>query len=661
VSLQAVSLKSCGHSFCEACLEQWLPKPCPTCRKKPTVGLSRGCARKALFAPAFVVRDVVGDLRVRCRFGLRALDGGDDNAAAGGGDEAWVADVDGCPDTLALADVAAHEAVCAFELLTCGNVEREGAPPCGALFRRHGADAHAASCALRPVQCALGCGELLLRGDVAHHGHACAEAEVTCAYYGCNARIKRREVDEHNTARWADHLRSESRARAALTAAACLAHQPDAVAVAMASLSAAGSADETACAAARLVPLLQARDVDDDTMKGVCAALLPVMQTHPSHADVQRMGCTLLWEVAKSYGHVLAVDDLNHAVEAVAAAMGAHASCETVQDAACAALAELCRRFARSRADPPASHVAAFDSAVAALKVFGLRSACTALTELLSRHSFLEHGGAAQAAAVMMGARASDGDALAAACFLLNKCLSFGKLDKAHLHSISATVIRALYEHPLHAALQLWGCEMLARYAVQVHTRPKSAGADGAIAVLLGAVRRHCVDTDTLSSALNALYNWVADDDNEVLAVSLNARRHVAEAMELHTAHTCVQRNGCDALRNLFYSRVDATWGAQDDICVDVTVAALRQHAADPGMCLVAVKALTNIVTIDVAVTNCEPAVRAAVVAGAVPAVLAALNAGAQHEPATTAALKRSSCELLGVLCDAGHDTPAAA
>jgi hypothetical protein len=120
----------------------------------------RSTPHATLYAPSFTVRSIVDELRVKCRFGLRAADGGDD-AAGVDSNAAWVHDADGCAAVLALCDVTSHEEACPFELLTCAHGPLHELPLCGAQFRRADALAHDRACAVRPRACAHGCAALL--------------------------------------------------------------------------------------------------------------------------------------------------------------------------------------------------------------------------------------------------------------------------------------------------------------------------------------------------------------------------------------------------------------------------------------------------------------------------------------------------------------------
>jgi hypothetical protein len=63
---------------------------------------------EALVTTNYGLQAMVDELRCRCRFGMVA-----------GEEDEWALDAHGCPAVLPLADLAAHEAACGFELVVC--------------------------------------------------------------------------------------------------------------------------------------------------------------------------------------------------------------------------------------------------------------------------------------------------------------------------------------------------------------------------------------------------------------------------------------------------------------------------------------------------------------------------------------------------------------
>ena len=90
-----------GHTFCRACVLRWFERrrTCPECRA--------AIPANAALVPSRLVKAMVDELRVRCRFGVKEEGGG------------WVADATGCPAQLTLDGAAAHEATCGFATTTC--------------------------------------------------------------------------------------------------------------------------------------------------------------------------------------------------------------------------------------------------------------------------------------------------------------------------------------------------------------------------------------------------------------------------------------------------------------------------------------------------------------------------------------------------------------
>ena len=104
------------HTFCRACVRNWLKlkRVCPACRE--------AIPANAALLPNRLARAQVDELRVRCRFGVKAEGDG------------WVADEAGCSVQLSLDGAAAHEATCGFATFPCPSAE------CGVEVRLTGVD-----------------------------------------------------------------------------------------------------------------------------------------------------------------------------------------------------------------------------------------------------------------------------------------------------------------------------------------------------------------------------------------------------------------------------------------------------------------------------------------------------------------------------------------
>ena len=93
-----------GHTFCRECVLRWFARQrtCPECRVSIPASFS------AVTMPAHrLVKAMVDELRVRCRFGMKEEGDG------------WVADEAGCPARLTLDGAVAHEAACGFATTAC--------------------------------------------------------------------------------------------------------------------------------------------------------------------------------------------------------------------------------------------------------------------------------------------------------------------------------------------------------------------------------------------------------------------------------------------------------------------------------------------------------------------------------------------------------------
>ena len=103
---EPVTLSVCGHSFCRECANSSLTakRQCPNCRSE----CARTGAVSSLMVPNFSVKDALDELRVHCRFGLRA-----------GGADGWEKDPEGCPALVKRGDKVAHEQKCEHRRVQC--------------------------------------------------------------------------------------------------------------------------------------------------------------------------------------------------------------------------------------------------------------------------------------------------------------------------------------------------------------------------------------------------------------------------------------------------------------------------------------------------------------------------------------------------------------
>ena len=280
---------------------------------------------------------MVDTLHCRCRFAMIDATGGDD------GDSGWVLDPNGCPVTLSPSDVAAHEAVCDFDLLTCGNASRAGVC-CGVQMLRRDGAAHAGECALRPLPCPKGCGAQLAECDLAAHAaDDCPRSLLRCRFFGCHARMRREDVARHDAERMADHLAGERQAR--------LAHNysirqagPDMLMEGVTAASAAlrllldsgASAADVLASLVSLTPLLASVPAAITLPDGVCASVAEAMCAHAAHARVQAAALKCLCFLAPNLRNGDAAAAA--AAAALLAAMGSHGADLSVQQRACAAL-----------------------------------------------------------------------------------------------------------------------------------------------------------------------------------------------------------------------------------------------------------------------------------------------------------------------------------
>jgi hypothetical protein len=469
--------------------------------------LARSAPHGTLYVPAFTARNIVDELRVKCRFGLRAAEGGDAaDSVHTDGNGAWVHDADGCAAVLALCDVASHEAECPFELLTCAHGPLHELPLCGAQFRRADQPAHDRACALRPRPCAQGCAALLppraLRDALERGGGDDAERAIAALVAHTHAH----GVCSHSGVIICDTLLSvmaENVAHAGVQREAC-------------SLLKALTTDAVR-------PLI--------VIAAVVGAVRAAVGAHLQDESVHVQACLALRQCAggatyneSEHKFALALAAAG-GLRAVLDDMRAFPSSASVQEAACGALHRITR--------PDENTVAA-----------GSSGGIEALVAAMSAHG--AHAGVQERACGALANMAANADNKA-------KAGSTGAIE---------AVVAAMNAHGAHAHVQVYACWALRSMAVIADNQAK-AGSTGAIEAIVAVMNAHGAHAGVQEHACWALANIAANAATHVKAGSSGAIEAVVAAMSAHGAHAGLQERACYALANwAVASRAAATAAA---------------------------------------------------------------------------------------------------
>eukprot|EP00956_Cyclotella_meneghiniana_P029844 scaffold73555_cov37-Cyclotella_meneghiniana.AAC.4 len=121
----AVSMKECGHTFCDGCAKTCLQttKSCPNCRVEVT-----GCN------PNFFARESIGAMQVKCPHGKH--DDDEEGSKRRRGNDGDALPSEGCTWTGSCDDFENHDNACEFKIVTC---ELDG---CDHKCRRRDMDSH---------------------------------------------------------------------------------------------------------------------------------------------------------------------------------------------------------------------------------------------------------------------------------------------------------------------------------------------------------------------------------------------------------------------------------------------------------------------------------------------------------------------------------------
>jgi hypothetical protein len=565
-------------------------------------------AERDTHAPNFVVRGLVEDLRVRCRFGLLCPERESDRSggAAAAGDEdadepdVCVRDENGCEEALPLDAVTAHEAACGFAPATCAFTTAEGGA-CGARTRRR--DDHAAACPHRPAPCARGCGALLPPGCQERHEEAsCPETLLLCGYVNCGTHVRRCEQAAHDAQYLQQHLTAEraareAYARAAATAEGAGAH--DALLAALHSSKAGADAATAAAALARLTLCAVAPAAQPAAWRAACGAACAVMRAHPTSAAVQLHGCAALRWLAPA----LADDGGDAAAPAVTtllAALSVHASDAAVTAAACAALASV----ACSSAAAVAANAGAIPALLAVLSdtaapELAVEKACAALERVAwsgdDAYTELLDAAAVRTALQMLYARAdSSGARLAAAAWLLLHTLMHDNGDAtaaAVRDGAAPLALSVLSRHALHADVQL---QALAALRVLTKDGGDAAAALGAEEAAYEALSRHGCNAGVLEQAL-CLAGALRVDNGALRTLRTDAPALIVAAMGTHAQAARTQRDCIYAINQAMLSRPEDARAVAAAGCIQAIVVAMRTHVCNAELLREACAALQQI------------------------------------------------------------------
>jgi hypothetical protein len=560
--------------------------------------LRSGFVADVKHTPNFVVRGMVDDLRVRCRYGLLCPSGEESASGGGGGDAdesaACVRDEAGCAEVLPLAAVAAHEAACGFAPQTCAFTTAQGAP-CGARTLRR--DAHAAACPHRPEPCAHGCGALLPPGSQARHEEAvCPEVVLLCCYVNCFASMRRCEQAAHDALYLHRHLVAEraareayARAAAAAAAAADGADGPDGAL--MAALRSGGAAGADAAAAAATLALLTLRAVapvaQPEAWRDACGCVVAAMGAHRTSAAVQLHGCVALRWLSPALA-----EDAAPAIAALLAALSVHARDADVTSAACAALASV----ACASAAALASNEGAIPALLAVLDddsapETAVEKACHALERIAwagdDAYAALMDAAAPRAVLRMLRARATSGARVHSVAWLLLFTLmheNAGAAAAAARDGAAALALASLAAHPLHAHVQAQALRAL-RVFLADEEDVAAAIVLGAADAVLCALSRHGCDASVMEDALFLCGVFILSNGaGMTLAQRSAALPFIVAAMGTHLAAEGTQLGGLYAMRELLapaaigYEQTEA-YEVANAGGIEAVVAAMRAHA----------------------------------------------------------------------------------
>jgi hypothetical protein len=285
---------------------------------------------------------------------------------------------------------------------------------------------------------------------------------------------------------------------------------------------------------------------------GDFAAIVKMMRTRAGSADVQEKACCAL-----ALKDLTITDDknktragINRAVEAVAAAMRAHAESAGVQEAACRALRNLACNNAKN--GTRAGTAGAVEAVVAAMRAHSgsadvQKAACLALTYLAGSDEGNETragtAGAVEAVTAAMRAHAGSADVQEAACFALENLTRNSAKNKTRAGTAGAVeaVAAAMRAHAGSAGVQEAACRALCNLAGSNEGNRTRAGTAGAVEAVAAAMRAYAGSAGVQEAACWALNNLATTDEgNRTRAGKAGAKELAETALKAHSGNEVV-------------------------------------------------------------------------------------------------------------------------
>jgi hypothetical protein len=202
-------------------------------------------------------------------------------------------------------------------------------------------------------------------------------------------------------------------------------------------------------------------------------------------------------------------------------------------------------------------------------------------------------------------------------------------------------LVAALHAHVLYAGVDLI-CDALGQITDKHPLASAQAGAAGAVAAVVAAMRAHPASTMLQASGCYAICSLAFADEMQTAAIHAGAIEAILQALRAHAADAHVQTYGCRALSNIATDGTAAIDARSSSLVLEATkaaVAALHAHRANAGLMRDACAALQRLAVTDALRTEAGKI-------GAVTAVVAALRS----HPAD-ASLQQAACDATSNLC----------
>jgi serine/threonine protein kinase len=394
--------------------------------------------------------------------------------------------------------------------------------------------------------------------------------------------------------------------------------------------------------------------------EGGVQAVVAAMQAHAMDVSVQSRGCSAVYWLLNKHAVNQAAFVSAGGVEAVVGALKTHLDEVDVQGRGCAAVSRVAMN-----SDEGCMAVVAAGGVEAVLQAMWAHPSVVAVQEAgcgavgmlalsAESHAGLVAAGATDAVVGALRAHQSVAAVQVRGCAAVSKLASKSGEGQAALVAAGGAeaVVGALRAHPSVQEVQGWGCAAVNKLAFNSDDGQAALVAAGAAEAVVGALRAHTSVVEVQKAGCQVVGKLCCRAEAQAALLAAGAAEAVVGALRAHMSVAAVQADGCLAVRNLAFKNDEGKATLMAAGGAEAIVRALQAHSSVVAVAVHGCGAMNNVArnSID------RKAALALVAAGGVKAVAGALRA----HPSVAAVQEWGFAAAWSLACEGGADTKAA-